>query len=121
LADESACCHARATPQHFHQKAHHKGNYVCQWQVESVLSCRSFQQQTDDLRAQLADNSLELQRLQADKAQLSALLHAQKNTDGAEGRHAGTPALSDIQDELSLKHQQGADMREELIRLQSKV
>ena len=88
----------------------------------SVLSCRSLQQQTDDLRAQLADNSLELQRLHADKAQLSALLHAQKkNTEGAEGRHAGTPALSDIQDELSLMHQQGADTRGELVRLQSKV
>lgn len=76
----------------------------------------------DEVRAQLADNSLELQRLHADKAQLSALLQAQKkNTDGAEARHAGTPALSDIQDELSLMHQQGADMREELIKLQSKV
>lgn len=70
----------------------------------------------------MADNSLELQRLHADKAQLSALLHAQKkNTEGAEGRHAGTPALSDIQDELSLMHQQGADTRGELVRLQSKV
>jgi len=64
---------------------------------------------------------LELQCLHADKAQLSALLHAQKNTDGAEGRHAGTPALSDIQDELLLMHQQDAGMREELKRLQSTV
>ena len=85
------------------------------------MSCRSLQQQTDDLRAQLADNSLELQRLHADKAQLSALLHAQKNIKGAEGRHAGKSALSDIQDELLLMHQQGADLREELIRMQSKV
>jgi len=59
--------------------------------------------------------------LQADKALLSALLHAQKNTDGAEGRHAGTPALSDIQDELLLMHQQGADLTKELNRLQLQV
>ncbi|KAA6420754.1 MAG: hypothetical protein FRX49_09331 [Trebouxia sp. A1-2] len=79
---------------------------------------RFLQQQTDDLRAQLADNSLELQRLQADKAQLSALLRAQKNTKGAEGRHTGTSALSDLQDELLMMHQQGADMTKELHRLQ---
>jgi len=64
---------------------------------------------------------LELQGLQADKAQLSALLHAQKNTDSAEAKHAGTSALSDIQDELLLMHQQGDDMTKELNRLQLEV
>lgn len=59
--------------------------------------------------------------MHADKTQLSALLHAQKNTEGTEGRHAGTPALADIQDELSLMHQQGADMTKELNRLQLEV
>ena len=48
-------------------------------------------------------------------------MHAEKNTEGGEGRRAGTPALSDTQDELLLMHQQHADMAKELNRLHLEV